>query len=283
MEDSIEVTAFTDGAAKGNPGRGGWGAVLLVGGAAVRELGGAGGHTTNNRMEMTAALEALEWRIAAAHGGSARITLVTDSTYVLRGVTEWVKGWKKRGWKTAAGGDVANRDLWERLDAAASACASVTWRYVPGHAGFPGNERADVIASEFALGREVPLYAGPYEGYGHDLDHLPESGSPMRSVSKSASRGGARQGRAVSKAGAVAAEPPARNPTKNPARGSAHSYVSLVDGVLLRHSTWAECERRVKGRSNARFRKTSNAADEAALVAAWGNSPASPTRGRKED
>lgn len=276
MEDSIEVTAFTDGAAKGNPGRGGWGAVLLVGGAAVRELGGAGGHTTNNRMEMTAALEALEWLIAAAHGGSARITLVTDSTYVLRGVTEWVKGWKKRGWKTAAGGDVANRDLWERLDAAASACASVTWRYVPGHAGFPGNERADVIASEFALGREVPLYAGPYEGYGHDLDHLPEAGSPMRSASKSVSRTGAHGGKSASRNSTG-------SPTTSSAKGTAHSYVSLVDGVLLRHSTWAECERRVKGRSNARFRKTSSAADEAALVAEWGRSPVPATRGRRED
>lgn len=257
MSSAVEVLAFTDGAAKGNPGPGGWGAVLLVGGAAVRELGGSGGHTTNNRMEMTAAAAALEW--LAASGGPAdadpvHITIVTDSTYVLKGVTEWLRNWKRRGWKTADGGEVANRDLWMRLDAAVAACPRVRWRHIPGHAGFPGNERADEIASEFALAHVPPLYAGPYEGYGRDLEDLPEAGAPIRSVAKRGAKPGSKSG--------------------------AHSYVSVVDGVVATHKTWSDCERRVKGRSGARFRKTASAADEKTLIAEWGGRLDDPKAGR---
>jgi len=256
--EAVEIVAFTDGAAKGNPGPGGWGAVLLIGGAAVRELGGAGGATTNNRMEMTAAAAALEWLAEADASASASVTVFTDSTYVLRGATEWLRNWKRRGWKTAGGDEVANRDLWERLDTAMSSSRRLRWRHVAGHAGFPGNERADEIASEFAVARPPQLYSGPYDGYGRDLLHLPAADAPIRSVSKgNVSKGG--QGRG---------------------KGGAHSYVSLVDGVVVKHSTWADCERRVKGRSGARFRKTSSAADERALLTEWGARLDDPGGGR---
>lgn len=263
MTVAMDIVAFTDGAAKGNPGPGGWGAVLLLGDAAVRELGGSGGHTTNNRMEITAALAVLEWLAEAPGQAPSSVTLVTDSTYVLRGVTEWVKNWKRRGWKTQDGGDVANRDLWERLDAAASACRHLRWRHVPGHAGYPGNERADEIASTFALQKTPPLFSGPYEGYPHDLRNMPPPGSPMRSVRKTGAAPGAKG------SGGSA-----------PKGGAAHSYVSLVDGVVTTHRTWAECERRVKGRSGARFRKTASAADEKALLAEWGARLDDPSAGR---
>lgn len=253
MTESVDVLVFTDGAAKGNPGPGGWGAVVLVGGAAVRELGASGGATTNNRMEMTAALEALEWLRAAAPDAGTRITIATDSTYLMRGVGEWLPGWKKRGWKTKDGGDVANRDLWERLDRCISASARIRWRYVPGHAGFPGNDRADEIASDFALGRAPKLYEGPYEGYGRDLHHLPPEGAPIRSVSKE---------------------------SKSRSKGSAHSYVSFVDGVAQKHTTWAECERRVKGKAGAKFRKTASAADEREQLREWGALLDDPGAGR---
>lgn len=249
----MQVVAFSDGAAKGNPGPGGWGAVLCIGEVAVRELGGAGGRTTNNRMELTAALAALEWLAQSGDSGASGITIVTDSSYLLRGVTEWLASWKRRGWKTMEGQDVANRDLWERLDAAVKACGKVRWRHVPGHAGYPGNERADVIASEFALGHRPALYNGPYEGYGHDLAQLPEEGAPIRSLSRRGAAGGGAKGRSAK---------------------AAHSYVSVVDGVVATHATWADCERRVKGRSGARYRKTASAADERALVAEWGDGPA---------
>jgi ribonuclease HI len=252
MTEALEVLAFTDGAAKGNPGPGGWGAVVLVGSAAVRELGGSGGATTNNRMEMTAALEALEWLREAASPGSARITIATDSTYLMRGVSEWLPGWKKRGWKTKDGGDVANRDLWEKLDRTVAACGPVRWRYVPGHAGFPGNDRADEIASEFALGRPPKLYEGPFEGYGLELLRLPPEGAPIRSASRDA---------------------------KPRSKSGAHSYVSVVDGVVRRHTTWADCERHVKGRAGARFRKTVSAADERELMREWGGLLDDPSGG----
>jgi ribonuclease HI len=254
VSEAVEVLAFTDGAAKGNPGPGGWGAVVLVGDGAVRELGGAGGRTTNNRMELTAAAASLEW--IAAGGSEASVTVMTDSTYVMRGVTEWLRGWKRKDWKTADGGDVANRDLWERLDRAVSALGRTRWRYVPGHAGYPGNERADEIASSYAAARPPVLYAGPYEGYGLDLKHVPPAGAPVRSAAKKGARGSGSR------------------------TAGAHSYVSLVDGVVATHSTWADCERRVKGRSGARFRKATSAADERALVAEWGGALDDPSAGR---
>ncbi|MEM9725863.1 MAG: ribonuclease HI [Pseudomonadota bacterium] len=139
-----ELFAYTDGACSGNPGPGGWGAVLVarLGGKIlkVRELSGGEGETTNNRMELTAAAAALE-----ALDRPAEITVITDSVYVRDGVTQWIWGWKRNGWLTAAKKPVKNEDLWKRLDAA-QARHSVTWEWVKGHAGHPENERADALA-----------------------------------------------------------------------------------------------------------------------------------------
>mgnify|MGYP006280015269 FL=1 len=139
-----EITAFTDGACSGNPGPGGWGLLLVAteGGAVVRERELSGGEavTTNNRMELLAAITALE-----TLSRPSRITIVTDSYYVRDGVTRWIHGWKRNGWKTAAKKPVKNEDLWRRLDTAA-ARHDVTWEWVKGHAGHPENERADALA-----------------------------------------------------------------------------------------------------------------------------------------
>ena len=135
-----EVTIFTDGACKGNPGRGGWGAVLQMG-AAAKELNGAERLTTNNRMELTAAVEALR-----ALTRPCRVTLTTDSNYVRDGITKWCAGWQKRGWRTADGSPVKNVDLWQALLVAA-APHRIEWRWVKGHSGDPGNERADALAN----------------------------------------------------------------------------------------------------------------------------------------
>ena len=138
--------AYTDGACSGNPGPGGWGALLLArdGDKVLRErpLKGGEASTTNNRMELTAAIEALN-----ALGRPTEITVVTDSTYVKDGVTKWIHGWKRNGWKTAAKKPVKNEDLWRALDAA-QARHQVTWDWVKGHAGHPENERADELARE---------------------------------------------------------------------------------------------------------------------------------------
>lgn len=139
-----DLFAYTDGACSGNPGPGGWGVLLQAkSGDAVlkeRELSGGDGATTNNRMELLAAISALE----ALEKPSA-ITVVTDSAYVKNGVTSWIFGWKKNGWKTASKKPVKNAELWQRLDAA-QARHKVTWQWVKGHAGHPENERADELA-----------------------------------------------------------------------------------------------------------------------------------------
>src|SRR5205085_4109129 len=126
----------------------------------------------------------------------------------------------------------------------------------PGHSGYPGNVRADEIASEFALMHSPRLYAGPYEGYGFDLADLPVPGVKRPRTDAGGKSSGSR------------------------GKGTAHSYVSLVDGVVAKHATWAQCERRVKGRSGAKFKKTSSAAEERELVREWGGALDDPLAGR---
>lgn len=140
--DSVSVVEiFTDGACSGNPGPGGWGVVLRWRGV-EKELFGGEAETTNNRMELTAAIRGLE-----ALKRRATVRLYTDSEYVKKGITEWIGGWKARGWKTAAKAPVKNADLWQALDAA-RASHDVTFHWVRGHAGHPENERADALARQ---------------------------------------------------------------------------------------------------------------------------------------
>ncbi len=135
------VEIFTDGACSGNPGPGGWGAILRFG-AAEKELSGGEPDTTNNRMEMMAAIQALE-----ALTRPVKVALYTDSTYLKDGITKWIKGWRKNGWKTASKKPVKNMDLWQRLERALEP-HNVAWHWVKGHAGHPENERADELARD---------------------------------------------------------------------------------------------------------------------------------------
>ncbi len=135
------VEIYTDGACRGNPGPGGWAALLSVGGR-EKEIAGAEALTTNNRMELTAVIRALE---SLRRPVSARV--FTDSQYVRRGITEWVTAWKARGWLTADRKPVKNIDLWQRLEEVAAG-HEIDWRWVPGHAGVPGNERVDRLANQ---------------------------------------------------------------------------------------------------------------------------------------
>lgn len=139
-----KLFAYTDGACSGNPGPGGWGTILIArdGDAEVkkRELNGGAALTTNNQMELMAAISALE-----ALKRPSALTVVTDSVYVKDGITKWIFGWKKKGWKTAANKPVKNEELWKRLDAA-TVRHDVTWEWVKGHVGHPENERADELA-----------------------------------------------------------------------------------------------------------------------------------------
>ena len=236
-----QIVVFTDGASKGNPGPGGWGAIIVRPDGSVTELGGGAELTTNNKMELTGAICALE-HLQLTQGPMA---VYTDSTYVIQGIGGWVHGWKRRGWKTAAGTVVLNRELWERLDDLTSARGprTISWHYVRGHAGIPGNERVDSIADSFAMHHPVPLYEGPLSGYAVPILDLPgDTRVPARSTPV---------------------------PGAGTSRAAAYSYLSVVDGKVMRHATWAECEQRVKGRSGARFKKATSAADQDAILRSW--------------
>jgi ribonuclease HI len=237
------IVVFTDGAAKGNPGPGGWGAVIATPEGRVTELGGGAPHTTNNQMELTAVIEALR-HLRAVPGAPA---MHVDSTYVIRGITEWIHGWRRRGWRTAEGQPVLNRKLWERLAELVGARGrdAIAWHYVRGHAAVAGNERADAIATAFAAGRHPALYDGPLLQYPIAIYDVPDD------TSLPARRGG----------------------SKPAAKSTPYSYLSFVDGQPMRHATWADCERRVKGVPGARFKKAMSAADESDILAAWGCTP----------
>jgi len=144
-----EVTLVTDGACSGNPGPGGWGALLRYADR-ERELSGAEPHTTNNRMELMAVIQGLE-----TLKRPCPVCIVTDSEYVMKGITEWLAGWKRRGWKTASKKPVKNEDLWRRLEEAL-APHTVRWEWVRGHAGHPDNERADTLARTAAKAQNRP-------------------------------------------------------------------------------------------------------------------------------
>jgi ribonuclease HI len=236
------IVVFTDGASKANPGPGGWGVIIATADGQVRELGGHAPSTTNNKMELTGAIQAL----AHLRNTSGAISIYTDSTYVIQGIREWIHNWKRRGWKTSTGADVLNRDLWEELSnlVAARGPKGIVWHYVRGHVGIPGNERVDVIADSFALQQPVSLYDGPGAGYRISLRDLPEDTSlPQRSSRPS-------------------------GPSAAP-----YSYLSVVDGRPMRHATWTECEQRVKGRSGARFKKAMSDTEQTAILRSWGFGP----------
>lgn len=235
-----KILIFSDGASKGNPGPGGWGVVILAG-ERVTEIGGREEHTTNNRMELRAAIEGL--RASNMEPAGERI-VYTDSSYVINGITKWVHGWKKNGWQTKEKKSVINQDLWQALAVTAQASGSdIIWQYVGGHVGIAGNERVDEIASSFAEQKKVELYQGMLAGYGRDLSSLEASAIKQKEKSSSGAR----------------------------AKAKAYSYVSRVDGVVLVHKTWAECQERVRGKS-ARFKKALSPAEEKDLVAEFSSS-----------
>jgi len=239
---------FCDGACSGNPGRGGWGAIVATPTGKVIELGGPELATTNNKMELTGAIQALdaisEGQIEVPDGP---IHLYTDSTYVIRGITQWIWGWMKNGWKSSEGGEVSNKELWKELSGAVARVKKdhpISWKFVKGHSGVPGNERCDEIAVAFSSGKSIELYRGPLLKYGVAIMDLPE-------------------------------DVPLPEPKFGPAEKKvAHSYLSVIGSVPMRHANWADCERRVKGQSGAKFKKAMTAAEEAQILKSWGFDPA---------
>ncbi len=229
---------FTDGAAKGNPGKGGFGVVISHNGT-ITEIGGFKEYTTNNEMELKAVVEALK-EVASK---KVPVEIYTDSKYVVDGAKGWVFGWVKNGWKTATKTDVLNKDLWQELLPLLGK-VEIAWHKIPGHSGLAGNERADVIASTFAERGVFPLYSGAQADYGHDIHDT------SYDEKKAEDRSDARKRQAQ----------------------KAYSYVSAVDGVVKIHKTWAECETRVKGKKGVRFKKSLDAENEKEIVREFGGS-----------
>ncbi len=242
------VTIFTDGSSRGNPGPGGWGAVIILpeqnneiknSQFKIVELGGREDKTTNNRMELMAVLGALKFLPIGAE-----CTIVTDSKYVLEGMTKWVYGWQKKNWMTADKKPVANQDLWQAL-LLASDGKKISWHRVDGHQGVVGNERCDVIATSFADNVPTTLYAGSFEKYPLSktiLEYAHAVRTPGDKVSSD---------------------------TKSSRGKKAYSYLSVVDGVAMRHTSWPECEKRVKGARGAKYKKSFSVEDERAILSEW--------------
>jgi ribonuclease HI len=240
MDITKKILLFTDGACSGNPGPGGFGSILVYPEGKIKELGEGRADTTNNRMEMVAVLKGL----VEASKTKGDFLILTDSTYVIQGLTKWMFGWKKRGWLTADGKPVVNKDIWQELDKAVQlrqSLGKVDWGYVRGHQGIPGNERCDEIAVAFSKKSYIELYEGPLLKYPYAIYDIPDDTSLPVRKSKSESK----------------------------KKAAAYSYLSYIGGELQTHKTWSECEARVKGRSGARFKKSSSAEDEKKIIKEW--------------
>lgn len=242
---SADIIIYTDGSSRGNPGPGGWGAVVATRERVV-ELGGGARLTTNNKMELSAAVESL--RFVRDLGSAFTIDMRADSSYVINGITKWIFGWQKNGWRNKQREEVANSDLWRALAGVAAdvemSGSKIVWNYTPGHAGIPGNERADEIATSYADGTEIKLFDGAREGY--DVDLAVNTPATDRKKNKKTPEEKSRQ------------------------KMKAYSYLSLVNGKLKKHTTWAECEKRVKGVKDTKFKKAVSAEDERAIIKMWG-------------
>jgi ribonuclease HI len=228
------IRIFTDGASTGNPGPGGWGAIVVTSDEFVVELGGFDAQTTNNRMEILAAIRGLE----TVSDHPSEVIIFTDSTYLIRGITQWIFGWMKRSWVSSEGKAVANVDLWKKLYEL-TRNKNIQWKYVRGHAGIPGNERADQIAVAFSQRRGISLFKGPLSQYSVPIHEIPNN-TELPDLKKPQTK---------------------EKPT---------SYLSLVGNIPMRHSNWSECERRVKGQSGAKFKKAMNLIDEEQILQSWG-------------
>jgi ribonuclease HI len=232
--------AYTDGACLGNPGPGGWGVRILYPNGQVQELGGAAAATTNNRMELQGAIAALQ-----VIGPCAEATIVTDSRYVIEGLTKWIHNWRRRGWTTTTRTPVKNRALWMALERLNH--PGIRWRHVRGHTGDPNNERVDAIARAFACGTPPRLFCG-------------QAGSPSDPVVAASPEGHA----------AAAGPEPSALPGRRRLPPNQARYVSIVRGTVALDNDWAACAARVRGVSGARYKKVHTAEELAAFCAEHG-------------
>ena len=234
-----QLVMYTDGASRGNPGPGGWGAVILVDGYAM-EIAGASKRATNNQMELEAVLQVLSDSAAKAYEGEA--VVYSDSTYVVNGLTSWIWGWEKKGWVTTQKTPVENKEVWQKLlELLRHYGSKLSVKKVSGHAGELYNERCDELAVEAALGKKQTLFKGAIKDYDA---FLKEMGTTKKVES----------GKKKVKSSTAKKNIPA------------YSYVSLVDGKVNADKTWAACEKRVKRKKGAKYKKVFSKEEETALI-----------------
>lgn len=242
MLENYKHIIFSDGSALGNPGRGGFGTVVISSKKTVTELGEREVPTTNNKMEITGLLYGLR----RLQGESGDVLCCTDSKYAINAVTKWIHGWKKNNWMTTAKKPVEHRELFEEIDELINNYkehGKIDFRYVPGHVGVLGNERCDAIATAFARGEQPLLFNGLLKDYAIDILNISEDASATEKKNKQKS---------------------------SKSNGPAYSYLSLINGELQKHKTWKECEARVKGQKATKYKKAMSEEDEKKILHSWG-------------
>lgn len=240
LKQASKIKIYTDGACSGNPGPGGYGSIIILDDNYVEELGDRSASTTNNRMELSAVIEALR-KVKHLAKSVDQVDVYTDSVYVIKGITQWVFGWLKNNWKNAEDSEVVNQDLWKDLHQLVQLFPKkIKWSYVRGHNGDDGNERCDKIAVAFSKNDFVQLYSGDSKSYIFDVkkspkvEPLPEGSWSKKDTSKKS------------------------------------WYISYVNGSMFKDDTWSACEARVKGRSGAKFKKVSSIEEEKEVLSKWG-------------
>ncbi len=242
-----KLTIYTDGASRGNPGKGGYAAIIIAGNM-VMEIADKKDHATNNQMELAAVEAVLSDSGALSWPGD--VIILSDSMYVINGMTKWAKGWERNGWITSTKTPVENKAQWQNLLSLMKKYGKrLSFEKVKGHAGDLYNERCDELAVDAALGKKPTLFSGTLKDYGFFLKEQGYSGSPANPSSHKATNG----------QGATAAK--AKKSDK-----PAYSYVSMVNGVVHADKTWAACEKRVKGAKGAKYKKVFSKAEETELM-----------------
>lgn len=253
------IIIYTDGSSLGNPGPGGFGAVIVfLGKDHVVELGGGIRGTTNNRMELTAIAQSLGYLQQNGVSSDTPITIYTDSSYAINGITKWIHGWQKKKWVTMNKTPVLNVDLWQEIAGLIKHFSKLSFTHVRGHAGVWGNERCDYIATEFASGKSPRLFHGGLATYDSRIIPLgspahkkypaytTEGTIPVSKTTKSSSKSG----------------------KKKTGSGKAYSYVALVNGKIYTFEDWESCKVAVYGRS-AKFKKALTKHEEEKLIKEW--------------
>ena len=252
------VLIFADGASRGNPGRGGYGSIVIhglseyfnsnSGSLNVRELGDRDEMTTNNKMELSAVISAFRYCKRIGINDNTEFNVYTDSKYVVTGSKSWIFGWQKNGWKTISGDEVKNKDLWEALSILIKG-KKINWILLPGHAGVSGNERCDQIATAFADDDKVKLFDGSLAQYVNDDKNIT---SRVLDIFYNPSL--------------IQVAKDEKKVSGSKSSAKAYSYVSKVDGKINIDSTWADCEKRVKGKKGALYKKSTSLIDQENII-----------------